>query len=256
MKSGLRLFLVLAVVLSVVTLNFVQVQAADKIVVVYGPATFTRDNGKPVEKVATFTLARPVGEYTMVVTNGEKGARVTSAVIKVNGQIVLGSSDFNENMESTEVAFPLQKNNEISVTLNGKPGSKLTITISGVNELEAKDVAQLVMEASRTKDALTIREFAANPTIDLISWEPKSMDVSEYCRFDDFALADYQLDLTETQPQTARLAASSEKEFKFTCKANHADGDEYYYGEIYLTNTPDGWKVTRIVYSIFYAETY
>lgn len=244
MKSGLRIFLVLAVVLSVVALNFVQVKAADKIVVVYGPAAFVRESGKPVEKVVTFTLARPVGEYTMVVQNGEKGARVTSAVIKVNGKIVLGSSDFSENMESTKVVFPLEKNNEISVTLNGKPGSKLTITISGVNELEAKDVAKIFLEASRSKDFNSIREFASNSTICL---NDMTMDVDDYCSSLYFSLSAYQLEEPPATMAATMAAAPKESIFRFSCSASY-EGTALTFGYVTLINTSEGWKIQLVEY--------
>lgn len=252
MKSGLRLFFVMAIVLSVVAINFMPVQAAEKTVVVYGPETFIRGTGKPVETVKTFSLRKPRGEYTMTIQNGDKGARVTSAVIKVNGQVVLGPDSFNEKMETAKVTLYLQEKNELAVTLNGKPGSKIIITIDGLDELEAKDVAELVLEASRKKDAATVRQYAQNPEIQLVSYDPTSMEFVDYCRFDEFTLATYQL--STPQAQTAMAADSSEAKIRFICNATYSTGQQYDFGQVNLVKTPNGWKVVAIFYSIFDCE--
>jgi hypothetical protein len=77
--TSVFLFLVLSIVVGI---------AAETIV--FGPQTYTRGSGRPVAVRKTFPVTQPSGNYTLRVTN--RG--VTSAVITLNGRVILDPDDF------------------------------------------------------------------------------------------------------------------------------------------------------------------
>ena len=77
--TSIALFLVVSIVVGI---------AAETIV--FGPQTYTRGTGRPVAVRKTFPVTQPSGKYTLRVTN--RG--VTSAVVTLNGRVVLDPDDF------------------------------------------------------------------------------------------------------------------------------------------------------------------
>lgn len=63
--------------------------------------TYTRTTGKPRPVVDTFAVANPAGDFTLSVRNGKEDGtqRVTSAVILLNGQLIVGPQEFNPQVE-------------------------------------------------------------------------------------------------------------------------------------------------------------
>jgi hypothetical protein len=100
-------------------------------VVVFGPATYQRGAGQPVTVARTFTVRKAVNPYILRVAN--RG--VTSAVISVNGRVVLGPGDFEINevrrdARAEERPVTLRDGaNQIAVEVRGKPGTSLTVEI-------------------------------------------------------------------------------------------------------------------------------
>ena len=91
-RAGLRVraasrFRALAV-LCCVGLSAVAAFSTD--LIVFGPQTYTRAPGKPVEVKKTFRVSRPSGPYLVRVTNHG----VTSALITLNGKTILAPKDF------------------------------------------------------------------------------------------------------------------------------------------------------------------
>src|SRR5882672_7407633 len=58
--------------------------------IVFGPETYTRGKGKPVEVKRKFTVRKPAGTYTLRVVNHG----VTSATVELNGRRILDKDDF------------------------------------------------------------------------------------------------------------------------------------------------------------------
>ena len=85
----------------------------------YGPQTYQRSSGSPAPVVTAFTIPNPSTSYTLKIYNGGRGTqtgeRVSSAVISVNGVVIVGPQHFNEKV--SEIAFP-------------KRGSSLLLTFS------------------------------------------------------------------------------------------------------------------------------
>lgn len=95
---------------------------------VFGPRTYTRGAGKPVAAKATFTVNGPTGLYTLRVVNHG----VTSAVITLNGRKIFEPGDFTRNEPLLEERVtPRDGVNEIIVELRSRPGSSLTVEVTG-----------------------------------------------------------------------------------------------------------------------------
>jgi len=96
----------------------------------FGPKQYNRDKGKPVTVSESFScLPQYAGAgFTLRLTTGG-GSPVSSAVITLNGVRILKPSDFNRQVETIERSVDVAVENEISVKLNGKPGSHITLEI-------------------------------------------------------------------------------------------------------------------------------
>jgi catechol 2,3-dioxygenase-like lactoylglutathione lyase family enzyme len=91
---------------------------------------FARGSGPP--DATTDNFFGTAGAGRVIVVNGndyEKASRVTSAVIRLNGEIVLGPNRFNKNVDTIEIPVDLVADNSISVEIRGKPGSYLTVRV-------------------------------------------------------------------------------------------------------------------------------
>lgn len=93
--------------------------------------TFTRATGKPFTEHATFPSEN--GKATIKLFNGgveqEKKQRVTAATIRVNGRVVFNEMMFNKQVVYLEDQVDLFEENDIEVSLKGKPDSKVTILL-------------------------------------------------------------------------------------------------------------------------------
>src|SRR6185369_7423002 len=102
---------------------------------VYGPRNFVRDISQPAVVTEAFTVAAPQRPYLLrIVNGGANGAleKVTSAIIKVNGQEIAGTNDFNaKTPPALDKPVTLSATNELSVELRGNPGSGLTLSVLG-----------------------------------------------------------------------------------------------------------------------------
>lgn len=113
--------------------------------VVYGPATFTRDTGKPGTDSATFS-AHAGDTLTFVLTsNSEHGLNVT---VDVNG-IRLFSSTGGRGLPDT-IRAVARATNTVRVWMAGKPGSSLRIvaTVPGQPEPVETRVLSVLYESS------------------------------------------------------------------------------------------------------------
>ncbi|HSY50656.1 MAG TPA: hypothetical protein VLC46_17760 [Thermoanaerobaculia bacterium] len=93
---------------------------------------FTRGTGAPTARTATFTVAvNPSAARQLIVVNGERdgSARVSSAQIVLNGQPVVGPSNFNQKVGVIHLPVALSENNTLTVTLDGKPGGTVTLLL-------------------------------------------------------------------------------------------------------------------------------
>jgi hypothetical protein len=94
--------------------------------------TAERGTGTPVTVTYTFTTYDSPAE--MEIINGglyePHGEKVSSAYIRLNGEVVFRPSDFNQNVDEIEQEITLlDGENVLEVILNSIPGSTLTIVV-------------------------------------------------------------------------------------------------------------------------------
>ena len=97
---------------------------------VFGPERYLRESGTPQTIIRTFSVANPSERFTLIVQNGEsEQTRSSSAIVKLNGVIVVGPSDLNRQIGLIKRNVFLQQENTISVELRSTPGSIIIVTI-------------------------------------------------------------------------------------------------------------------------------
>ncbi len=101
---------------------------------VYGPEDFSRSTGKPVDVVRSFPASVPGAGFTLHIDNGgarQQFGRSASAVVQLNGVTVAGPSDFNATVRTIDKPVTLTAQNRLEVELRGSPGSGITVTVVG-----------------------------------------------------------------------------------------------------------------------------
>jgi catechol 2,3-dioxygenase-like lactoylglutathione lyase family enzyme len=91
---------------------------------------YERASGSP--SASTDSFFGVAGAGRLIVVNGndiDLESRVTSAVIMLNGEKVLGPGSFDEEVTEIEIPVDLVADNTISVELRGKPGRFLTVRV-------------------------------------------------------------------------------------------------------------------------------
>ncbi len=95
-------------------------------VTVFGPEVVTRGRGKPTAEVFSFALPpTAIGPFTLIVESDG----ISSATIELNGAEAFGPQDFNKNVAELRTEFVPTETNQLSVLLEGKPGSSLTLRV-------------------------------------------------------------------------------------------------------------------------------
>jgi RHS repeat-associated protein len=107
---------------------------------VFGPAQFTRRSGSPVTESQTVTVTNPAASYRLIVVNGgnpegtKTGGSVSSGTIYWNGKQVAGPSQFKKNSILLSIPVEALLINALSVELQGKPGSSITVQLVRGNQ--------------------------------------------------------------------------------------------------------------------------
>lgn len=102
-------------------------------VVLFGPEVFTRTAGAPNDFAAAFSGFPddgPIG--TITVLNGDAAGthRISSAIVSVNGVLLLGPQDFNQQVYEISRTFNLLESNTVEIQLRGKPGGHLSLGVT------------------------------------------------------------------------------------------------------------------------------
>ncbi len=123
---------------------------------VLGPKKYLRTTGAP--NVYTDTFHAAPGEGRLIVKNGDENGKhsVSSALVLVNGQQVFGPNDFNQQIDILETPVNLAGDNSISIDLGGKPGSYLTIQVTGKVELQPTITISAVPESIQAGESSTL----------------------------------------------------------------------------------------------------
>lgn len=97
---------------------------------VFGPKVFVRSEGKPNVSKNTFKLPAGITQCQFTITGAEDGPLTANNVsIQLNGVEILDSKELRGNNQQRPAT--LQEENSLIVTLKGKPGDAVTVTISG-----------------------------------------------------------------------------------------------------------------------------
>jgi len=154
---------------------------------VFGPERFERDRGRPETEKRKFTVHTEGSNYTLLLFNGERDRHrdrdrepsrgrdrdrdrhkddddVSSATVTLNGNEIIGPSDFHHGVKLIERNVTLRKRNVLTVQLQGKRGSFITIAI--VKASHSATVPNVVgMTQANAQTAIT----AANLTVGTIT---------------------------------------------------------------------------------------
>ena len=106
----------------------------------FGPQTYERGSSSPFPVVTSVTISNPSTSYTLRIYNGGRagirtGERVSSAVISLNGAVIVGPQNFNEKIAEIGPPVKLLASNQLSVELRSKPGSAIVVKIVGVDNV-------------------------------------------------------------------------------------------------------------------------
>jgi hypothetical protein len=105
-------------------------------VTVAGPTDVVRRNGKPRGAEFVFASPDPEASHHLRIDNGGMyGERrpVTSAVVQLNGRLILGPNRFNGRTRAIEEPIDVESENQLLVWLAGKPGSGFTFEVLAID---------------------------------------------------------------------------------------------------------------------------
>ena len=127
---GIALIAAAAVICTLLTAVSPRASACD---VTVFKKTYIRQSQKPHVFINTFNASKPAGSFALTVKNGKHGSfRVSAALIWINGEEIIGVSDFNNQVALLTRPVDLKAANEIKVELRGKPGNFIAVDIAGI----------------------------------------------------------------------------------------------------------------------------
>jgi len=98
--------------------------------VVYGPAQFNRTGGGPDLAQDNFSLSRTDGNFSLFIKNGDGVENLTSsALVRLNGETVVKTNEFNQNVFLISKNISVQPTNGLEVEVRSIPGSYITLWV-------------------------------------------------------------------------------------------------------------------------------
>lgn len=102
----------------------------------FGPERFVRTAGAPEVVTRTFPALDPSAVYTLrIVNSGGSMEPVSSAVVVLNGVVVIGPSDFNQTVTVIEKPVRLAARNVLSIELRSGPDRGFDLVILGTDDV-------------------------------------------------------------------------------------------------------------------------
>jgi hypothetical protein len=109
---------------------------SDTDVTLFGPRTFARGTGEPVEESASFPAIPGVG-VLLVTTGADDSRRISSARLYLNDELVVGPEAFSQRAGGIRRDVALHAANVLRVVLASKPGSSLTVRVTEALPVQA-----------------------------------------------------------------------------------------------------------------------
>jgi len=103
---------------------------------VFGPQGFQRTNGKPDVFQQTFAAAEQTGQLELFNGGPDKGTRVTSAWVTLNGVQIFGPDDFKKAGPFLQAPVTLTAQNTLRITLASNAGSYLVVRVTEMSRFE------------------------------------------------------------------------------------------------------------------------
>ncbi len=147
----------------------------------FGPQMFVRSKEAPRMQSVSFSVRNPNTQYTLYVVNGvSPHRRVDSAIIAINGKVVLREDDFDDQGRHA-IAKPiiLQSSNVLSVELRSDPGGAISIAIMGVDPdppTIAASVSPLPNAAGWNNTPVTVTFTCSDAFMDVTCPAPVTVD--------------------------------------------------------------------------------
>ncbi len=92
--------------------------------------TFSPHTGAPVVDRSGFEVQDPGDEFILTIVNGEQGKdRVSGAVLRLNGVLIVGPNDLNQEVGQLVREVSVLQDNVVEVELRGEPEGQVTITV-------------------------------------------------------------------------------------------------------------------------------
>ena len=138
--------------------------------IVYEPHTYIREIAKPTTSSDTFKACDPKGSFKIIVDNGDEKEknRISSARISINGIPIITQNDFNQ--KTARIEKPLTniiEENTITVKLNSKPWSQMTVSVEGVMSCLEVNISEPLDGATINKGTTIIRGTLESQTADV-----------------------------------------------------------------------------------------
>ena len=148
-------------------------------VTLFGPNQYVRLGGAPDVYTNSFTGIPGAGK--LIVKNGNQiGDKriedaISGAVVKVNGEVIFGPSDFNQNIYYLEADIDLLESNTLYVELMSKPGSYITLEVTeDVSLLNRPPVADSQNVTTDEDAAVSFTLTGSDPDDDPITFQVAS----------------------------------------------------------------------------------
>lgn len=105
----------------------------------FSPEVFHRSTSAPATVVRTFLVPAATGSFTLHVQNGDGATDdlVSAAVIKVNGAMVVKTSDLSQRIDTVDRSLTnlVKGNNILEIEVRSVPSSYITVSIAGTYDL-------------------------------------------------------------------------------------------------------------------------
>lgn len=133
---------------------------------VFGPVTFVRERGAPQIASAQFSTSGFDGPFVLYLRNGtvDGDAKVSSAEVRLNGDLLFGPSDFSQNRSGMRTSVSPPEESVLDVRLASGPGSELTIWIAGNPRLQIELDETAAVSRELSVEGGTVCAYATDGT--------------------------------------------------------------------------------------------